>query len=297
MSLRSAFIAVIGRPNVGKSTLVNAIMGEKVSIVSPKAQTTRNKINAIYTEGDVQLVFVDTPGIHRHQTELGQTMNRAALSALSDVDVVCWVIDASKPFGRGDEAILTALEGLKQPVILVLNKFDEVGKGQMADLLNAWVSKYPFAHLIPVSALKGTQVPELIELLTTYTKESPHYYPQGMVSDRPESFFIAELVREQVLRYTNEEVPHSVAVVIDQYETKGENALSILASIIVERDSQKGIIIGAGGQMLKRITQSAVIEATKALQAKVDLRCFVKVEKDWRNRPHYLKEFGYTTKD
>ena len=297
MSLRSAYVAVIGRPNVGKSTLVNAIIGEKVSIVSPKAQTTRHKINAIYTSGELQLVFVDTPGIHRTQTELGASMNRAAHSALSDVDVVCFVVDASKPAGKGEENILETLKQVGKPVILVLNKFDEVGKPRMANLLNEWVTRYSFAHLIPVSALKGTQVKELLSIISGYAKVGPHYYPQGMVSDRSESFFLSELVREQVLIYTHEEVPHSVAVTIDQYEETTPTLLTIEASIIVERDSQKGIIIGEKGQMLKRITQSAIYQAEKALGAKVDLRCFVKVEKDWRNRPHYLKEFGFTSKD
>lgn len=297
MSLRSAFIAIIGRPNVGKSTLVNAIMGEKVSIVSPKAQTTRNKINAIYTEGEIQLVFVDTPGIHRHQNELGNVMNRTALGVLGDVDVVCWVIDAFKPFTKGDQAILEVIQKIKKPIILVLNKFDQLKNSQMANLLNEWNSKFEFAHLIPVSALKGTQVTALTDLLKTYAKDSPHYYPDDMVSDRPESFFITELVREQVLKFTNEEVPHSVAVVIEEYKPINERELDVHVAIIVERDSQKGIIIGAGGQMLKRITQSAIIEGEKALEVKLNLRCFVRVEKDWRNRSNYLKEFGYTGKE
>lgn len=297
MSTRSAYVAIIGRPNVGKSTLVNAIIGEKVSIVSPKAQTTRHKINAIYTDGELQLVFLDTPGIHRTQTELGASMNRAALSALSDVDVVCFVVDASKPYGKGEQNILETLKLINKPVILVLNKFDEVGKPFMANLLNHWVTQFQFAHLIPVSALKGTQVKELVKIIASYAKEGPHYFPQGMISDRSESFFLSELIREQVLIYTHEEVPHSVAVTIDSFEETSDTLVTVEASIIVERDSQKGIIIGEKGQMLKRITQSAIYNAEKALEVKVNLRCFVKVEKDWRNRSHYLKEFGFTSKE
>jgi len=290
---RSGFVAVIGRPNVGKSTLVNALVGRKVAIISPKPQTTRHRLRAVLTRPDAQIVFVDTPGIHKPRHRLGEIMVEAAEQALSDVDAVLFVMDAGKPPGPGDEAVLDRLKAVRAPVLLVLNKVDLVAKPRLLPLIDTMQHKYPFAEIVPVSALKGDNLERLVETLVRYLPEGPPYFPEDMVSDQPERIVLAELVREKVLRLTEQEVPHSVAVVVEEIAERPNGVTLVRAVIYVERDSQKAILIGEGGQMLKRIGRAAREEIEGQLGVKVFLELWVKVRPKWREDERYLREFGY----
>ncbi|MDD6466859.1 MAG: GTPase Era [Erysipelotrichaceae bacterium] len=292
MSFVSGFVAIIGRPNAGKSTLMNCILKQKIAIATPKAQTTRNNIRGILTEEDAQIIFVDTPGIHKPQHQLGEEMVKEAWSALSGVDVVYYLVDVTKEIGSGDEYILNQLEGKHLPVILVLNKIDLLTKEELILFLDQFQNRFDFKAIVPVSALKADNVDHLVEITKQYLTDTIQYYPEGQVCDYPEQFIMAEIIREKILLNTRDEIPHSVAIVIERIISKKTKTI-IQAMIMVERDSQKGIIIGKQGAMLKRIGTQARKELELIIGTKVYLELFVRVEKDWRNRKAKLLQLGY----
>lgn len=293
MSFKSGFIAIIGRPNAGKSTLLNALLEEKIAIISPKPQTTRNNIQGILTTEDAQYIFIDTPGIHKPKHELGKNMNKGAFSSMQDVDVIYMLKDASVPFGSGDEFLLDKLQNVEAPVFLILNKCDLLKPEQVFHLLEEWNARYDFAELIPLSALNGKNLTELLNTTKKYMSEGMQFYPEDMKSDRSDDFRIRELIREKVLYRTNEEVPHSIAVVIENKE-ESENKVYIQAVVIVERDSQKGILIGKQAKMIKSIKLAAQKDIKEMLGKKVELELYVRVEKHWRDRTSKLNQLGYS---
>lgn len=293
MSFKSGFISIVGRPNAGKSTLLNALLGEKIAIISPKPQTTRNTIQGILTQDDAQFIFIDTPGIHKPKHELGRTMNKGVYSALADVDVVYWIVDATKSFGSGDEFILEKIKQLDSPVFLILNKCDLLEKEKILKRLQEWSTRFSFAELIPISAMSKKNMDELLQTTKNYLSQGIAFYPEDMKSDRSIDFRIRECIREKVLLLTQEEIPHSVAVILENKEEK-ENSVFIQAVVIVERTSQKGILIGAQAQKIKAITLAAQKELKQLLQQKVDLELYVRVEKDWRNKTSKLNQLGYS---
>ncbi|MCL6452447.1 MAG: GTPase Era [Alicyclobacillus sp.] len=290
----SGFVALIGRPNVGKSTLLNALVGQKIAIMSNRPQTTRNQIRGVLTTDAAQMVFIDTPGIHRPRHRLGEFMVETAERTLREVDVIAWVCDATEPNDPGDQPILERLQRVETPVVCVINKVDAVAKPAVLVAMDALRQRYPFSEMVPVSAKEGTQVTVLREVLAQYLPEGPQYYPEGMVTDHPERFLIAETIREKVLHLTREEVPHSVMVDIEQLEEREPSGVLYAHAIIyTERDSQKGILIGKRGAMLKRVGQLARQELEALLGNKVYLELWVKVKKDWRNDPSALYRFGF----
>lgn len=293
MSYKSGFISIIGRPNAGKSTLLNAILQEKIAITSPKAQTTRNNISGILTTEDVQYIFVDTPGIHKPKHELGKTLNKNAYSALAEADVLYWINDITQPYGSGDEFLLEKIKASKLPCFLILNKIDLLSKEQWMKKLIEWQSRFDFTEIFPISALAYENIETLLMVTKKYLPEGPKYYPDDMISDHGEQFQISELIREKVLYKTQEEVPHSVAVVIEKKE-EFASSIDISAMIVVERASQKGILIGKQGAMIKAIRLSAQKELKAMLHKKVNLELFVRVENNWRNRTNKLQQFGYS---
>lgn len=292
MSYRSGFIAIIGRPNAGKSTLLNAILKEKIAITSDKPQTTRNNISGILTRADAQFIFVDTPGIHKPKHELGRTLNKNAYSAIAEADVNFWMVDATQSFGTGDEFILEKLKESRIPCFLLLNKIDLLEKKKILRLLSEWQERYPFTEIFPISALRQDNIEHLLEVTKTYLEEGPKLFPDDMKSDHGEQFQIAEIIREKVLYKTQEEVPHSVAVVIEKKE-ETESRVDLQALIIVERTSQKSILIGKQGAMIRGIRMSAQKELKEKFHKKVELELFVRVEKNWRNRMSKLQQLGY----
>lgn len=292
MTFKSGFISIIGRPNAGKSTLLNAIMQQKLAIISPKAQTTRNNIQGILTTEDSQIVFIDTPGIHKPQHELGRSLNKNAFVALSDVDLIFYMIDATQSFGGGDEFVLNNLKGREAPVFLLVNKTDLVAKDKLMNILIEWQSRYDFKEIFPISALTSDNVKELIETSKNYLTEGPKYFPDEMVCDHDENFLISELIREKILYKTEEEIPHSVAVVLEKKVEKKDTVI-INALVIVERPSQKGIMIGKQGSMIKAIGIDARKDLELILGKKVFLELYIRVEKDWRNKMSKLQQFGY----
>lgn len=294
---RSGFVAIIGRPNVGKSTFMNRILGEKVAIMSPKAQTTRNKINGIYTRPDAQIIFVDTPGIHKPQNELDQYMDDAALSTLKDVDAVLFMVSAEDEPGRGDEWIINALEKVNTPVYLIINKIDLVHPDDLLPLIDHYNKLRKFDEVFPISATMGNNVDELLNKLIETLPEGPQYYPDDEISDHPEYFVVGELIREKILELTNQEVPHAVAVVVERMKDHVGGKLQIEANIYVERPGQKGILIGKGGSMLKQIGIKSRLDIERLLGEKVNLKLWVKIQKNWRDNDAYLRALGYNKKD
>jgi GTP-binding protein Era len=292
-SYKSGFVALVGRTNVGKSTLMNQLIGTKVAIMSDKAQTTRHKIHSVLTKENAQVVFLDTPGIHKPRHKLGEHLVDIALGTLKEVDIVLFLTEANSRPGSGDEYILKQMQGLKTPVFLVLNKIDLIKKEELFKVIEQYQNLYPFAEIIPVSALKGENTDRLVEVLINSLPEGPQYYPAGVVTDRPETFIMSELIREKVLHLTSEEIPHSVTVVIDNIEERPNDVVAVQAVIYTERDSQKGILIGKGGSMLKQIGKQSREEIERLLGSKVYLELWVRVKKDWRNRIDQLKNFGY----
>lgn len=294
---KSGFVSIIGRPNVGKSTLLNQILKEKIAIVSPKAQTTRNKIQGIYTTNDEQIIFIDTPGIHKSKNELGNVMNEFAMSSLAGIDAVIYLIDATTKIGTGDEFIIEALKKVKIPVFLVANKVDLIKDTALViENVDSYKEKYPFKGGITISAANNFNVDKLISMIVDVLPNGPMYYPEDQLLDQPERFVVSEIIREKVLLNTDEEVPHSVAITIERFkETK--DIIEIFATIVVERTSQKKIIIGKNGSMIKKIGTSARLDINKLLGCKVHLDLFVKVEENWRNKKFHLKEFGYVNDD
>lgn len=293
---KSGFVTIVGRPNVGKSTLLNYIMGEKLSIVSNKPQTTRNNIQTILTGEDYQIVFVDTPGIHKPKHKLGEYMVNAAKESTNDVDLVLFLTNPDEEIGKGDKFILETLRGKKCPVYLVLNKIDESTQERVAKSLEMYSKEFDFAEIIPIAAIKGKNVDRLIELMKKAMPEGPKYYPDDMITDVQEKFVVSEIIREKALRTLRDEVPHGIAVDIIQMKQNEIGTYHIEVDLICEKDSHKGIIIGKNGQTLKRIGETSRYELEKFLRAKVNVKIWVKVRKEWRDNQNLLKELGYKTK-
>ncbi len=290
---RSGFVSIIGRPNAGKSTLLNKLVGQKIAIMSDKPQTTRNRLQGVWTTDRAQAVFIDTPGIHKPQHKLGEYMVKTALSALSHMDIILYVVDVSVPWGGGEEYIVSMINKVDTPVFFVANKLDLVHPEQLAQFLARVQEKHDFSQWIPISSVTGENLQRLRELIMQHLPPGPQYYPAGMVTDQPERFIIAELIREKVLHLTREEIPHSIAVVVEEVKKRSENMVYIGASIYVERDSQKGIIIGERGQMLKDIGKLAREDIQALLGSKIFLDLWVKVKKAWRRSTVMLRNFGY----
>ena len=290
---KSGFVAIVGRPNVGKSTLLNRVVGQKIAIMSDKAQTTRNKIQGVYTTDDAQLIFIDTPGIHKPKHRLGDFMVETAYSALREVDVTLFMISADQKRGKGDDFIIERLRQSQTPVFLVINKIDKVHPDALLAIIEDYSSQMDFAEIVPISATEGNNFETLMKLLIDEMPEGPQYFPEDQITDHPEYFIVSELVREKVLLLTRDEVPHSVAVVVDSMKRDHNDKVHIQATIIVERDSQKGIIIGKGGKMLKQIGTKARLDIEHLLDDKVFLELWVKVQKDWRDKQTFLTDYGY----
>ncbi|WP_442603719.1 GTPase Era [Paenibacillus sp. KN14-4R] len=290
---KSGFVSIIGRPNVGKSTLMNQAIGQKIAIMSDKPQTTRNKIHGVYTTDQSQIVFLDTPGIHKPTSKLGDYMMKTAHSTLNEVDAVLFLVDVVEGYGGGDRYIIEQLKNVKTPVLLLLNKIDMVQPEELLPIITKYKDMYPFAEIIPVSALNGNNVTTMLEQITKYLPEGPQYYPADQVTDHPEQFVCAELIREKILHVTREEIPHSIAVGIEDMKVEPNGLVRISAVIYVERDSQKGIIIGKRGALLKEVGQKARIDIETLLGSKVFLELWVKVKKDWRNQERVLKDLGF----
>lgn len=290
---KSGFIAVIGRPNVGKSTLINSLIGQKIAIMSDKPQTTRNRIMCILTQPEAQIVFLDTPGVQKPLHKLGEYMAQAVTNTLKEVDAILFVIDATEKFGAGERFIIEHLRATKQPVILVVNKIDRITPDDILPILAFYAEQYDFAGVVPVSAKEKLKLEELLDEVKKYLPEGPEYYPGDMVTDQPERLIAAEMVREKVLELTRDEVPHAVAVDVDEMATRPKGDVYIRATIYVERDSQKGILIGCHGSMLREIGKRARQDIEMLLGAKVYLDLWVKVRRDWRNRDAVLKSLGF----
>ncbi|MBU3572409.1 GTPase Era [Priestia aryabhattai] len=290
---KSGFVSIIGRPNVGKSTFLNRVIGQKIAIMSDKPQTTRNKIQGVYTEDQAQIVFIDTPGIHKPKHKLGDFMMKVAQNTLKEVDLILFMINATEGLGRGDEFIIERLKDTKTPVFLVINKIDEIHPDELFSIITNYKDLYPFAEIVPISALQGNNVERLLDQIKQRLPEGPQYYPADQVTDHPERFIITELIREKVLHGTREEIPHSIAVVMDSMQRRDNGAVYVGATIIVERDSQKGIVIGKQGKMLKEVGRKARADIEALLGSKVFLELWVKVQKDWRNRASHLRDFGF----
>ena len=294
---KSGVVAIVGRPNVGKSTFMNYVLGQKIAIMSDKAQTTRNKIQGVYTKDDAQIVFLDTPGIHKPKHELGEFMVKSAYSALKEVDAVLFMVNVSEKRGPGDDFIIEKLKGIKTPIFLVLNKIDLVTPEVLLERVESYKDALDFAGVFPISVLQGNNVNELMEGLINALPEGPQYYPADQITDHPEYFVVSELIREKILQLTQEEIPHSVAVTVDKMQKDEFDKVHVYANIIVERKSQKGIIIGKGGRLLKEIGTRARRDIQQLLGNKVYLELWVKVEKDWRKRKSNLQEYGYRDTD
>jgi GTP-binding protein Era len=290
---KSGYVTIVGRPNVGKSTLLNYIMGEKLSIVSNKPQTTRNNIQTILTGDDFQMVFVDTPGIHKPKHKLGEFMVNSAKESTKDVDLVLFLTNPDEEIGRGDKFILETLKDKKCPIFLVLNKVDESTQDRVAKSLEMYSNEFNFAEIVPISAIKGKNVDALLELMKKTMPEGPKYYPDDMITDVQEKFVISEIIREKALRTLRDEVPHGIAVDIIQMKQNDIGTYHIEVDLICEKDSHKGIIIGKNGQTLKRIGETARYELEKFLRSKVNVKIWVKVRKEWRDNQNLLRELGY----
>lgn len=290
---RSGFVTIIGRPNVGKSTLTNQIIGEKVSIISDKIQTTRHTIHGVYTDDEAQIIFIDTPGIHKPKHRLGDYMVEVSVQSIHDVDIILFMINAKEGYGKGDEFILEKLNKIDKPIFLIINKVDLIHPDNLFPLIDQYKDKCDFEEIIPVSALNGNNVSKLVELIKEKLPFGPKYYSDDQLTNRSERFMISELIREKVLHHTQEEVPHSINVIVESLEERNENTVYIQAVIITERSSQKGIIIGKQGRMLKTIGKEARIDIEQMLDKKVFLDLWVKVQKDWRNKQSLLSEYGF----
>lgn len=291
--MKSGFVSLIGRPNVGKSTLINNLVGSKIAITSDKAQTTRNVIQGIYNEDDIQIVFVDTPGIHKPSNKLGQILNKGAYFSIDDVDIVCFLIDAKAGLGRGDKYILERLKKIDKPVILVINKIDGLSKDEIFLKINEYKDLYEFADIVPISALKGNNTKELIKVIKNYLPDGVKYFDDDMITNKSLRFMVSEIVREKILWLTKEEVPHSVTCMVEKMvKDKDKNIINVI--VIVDRDSLKKIIIGKNGQMIKKIGTLAREDIESLLNTKVYLELFVKTIKNWRDKEKFLSELDFT---
>ena len=298
-NVKSGFVTLIGRPNVGKSTLMNRMIGQKIAITSNKPQTTRNRIQTVHTDERGQIVFVDTPGIHKAKNKLGEYMVGAAEKTIGEVDVVCWLVEPTTYIGAGEQHIIERLKKVKAPIILVINKVDTIKKEEILPVIDCYRKELDFQEIIPVSARSGANIDELIDTIYKYLPYGPMFYDEDTITDQPMRQIVAELIREKALHALNEEIPHGIAVVIDSMkERKSQKGIitDIQATIICERDSHKGIIIGKGGEMLKKIGANARYEIEKQLDTKVNLQLWVKVKKEWRDSDVLIKNFGYDKK-
>lgn len=293
---KSGFAALIGRPNVGKSTLMNCLIGQKIAITSNKPQTTRNRIQTVYTSREGQIVFVDTPGIHKAKNRLGDYMVNVASRSLKEVDVILWLVEPSNFIGAGERHIIEQLKKISTPVILVINKIDKVKREELLQFIDTYRKELNFAEIVPVSALKGENTDELIKCIMDYLPYGPAFYEEDVITDQPERQIVAELIREKALYCLEEEIPHGIAVTIERMKRRGR-IVDIDATIICEKDSHKGIIIGKQGSMLKKIGTSARKDIEEMLECKTNLQLWVKVKKDWRDSDFLLKNFGYNPKD
>lgn len=297
-NFKSGFVAIIGRPNVGKSTLMNHLIGQKIAITSKKPQTTRNKIQTVYTCEDGQIIFLDTPGIHKAKNKLGEYMVNVAEQTLKDVDVILWLVEPTTYIGAGEKHIAEQLQKTSLPVILVINKVDTVKKEDILQVIDNYRKLYDFAEIIPASALRGQNTKDIVNSLFKYMPYGPMFYDEDTVTDQPQRQIVAEIIREKALHALDEEIPHGIAVTIEKMrERKGQHIVDIEATIICERDSHKGIIIGKQGSMLKKIGSNARFEIEKLLEEKVNLKIWVKVKKDWRDSDTLMKNFGYNKKE
>ncbi|SMO50183.1 GTPase Era [Melghirimyces algeriensis] len=296
-AFKSGFVALIGRPNVGKSTLLNYVLGQKVAIMSDKPQTTRNKIRGVYTTDTEQVIFLDTPGIHKPKSRLGDWMVKTAREALEEVDLVLFLVDADEGIGAGDRYIIKRLKEVRTPVFLVVNKIDRVHPDALLPLIDTYRKEFSFKEVVPISALHGNNTSTLLQLIVEELPEGPAYYPSEYVTDHPERFIVGELIREKVLHLTREEVPHSVAVVVEEMTPEEENRIFVRATILTERSSQKGILIGKQGSMLKEVGKRARKEIQRLLGSPVYLDLWVKVKRDWRNEEYMLRQLGYRQED
>ncbi len=289
--MKSGFIAIVGRPNAGKSTLLNSIMNQKLAIISSKPQTTRNNIQGILSDEDSQMIFIDTPGIHKPHHELGRTLNKSAYASLQDVDVIYYMVDASVPFGHGEEFVLNQIKGKSENIFLILNKAELLSRDKVMQLILQWQKRYDFKEIFPLSALERRNVDELIKTTKKYLSEGPMYFDSDTICDHDQNFLISELIREKIIYRTQEEIPHSVAVVIENRE-ETENKIYIQAMVIVERASQKGILIGKQGKMISSIRLDAQKELRFILGKRVELELYVRVEENWRNKESKIHQFG-----
>lgn len=297
-NFKSGFVAIIGRPNVGKSTLMNHLIGQKIAITSKKPQTTRNKIQTVYTCEDGQIIFLDTPGIHKAKNKLGEYMVNVAEQTLKDVDVILWLVEPTTYIGAGEKHIAEQLQKTSLPVILVINKVDTVKKEDILQVIDNYRKLYDFAEIIPASALRGQNTKDIVNSLFKYMLYGPMFYDEDTVTDQPQRQIVAEIIREKALHALDEEIPHGIAVTIEKMrERKGQHIVDIEATIICERDSHKGIIIGKQGSMLKKIGSNARFEIEKMLEERVNLKIWVKVKKDWRDSDTLMKNFGYNKKE
>lgn len=297
-NFKSGFVAIIGRPNVGKSTLMNHLIGQKIAITSKKPQTTRNKIQTVYTCEDGQIIFLDTPGIHKAKNKLGEYMVNVAEQTLKDVDVILWLVEPTTYIGAGEKHIAEQLQKTSLPVILVINKVDTVKKEDILQVIDNYRKLYDFAEIIPASALRGQNTKDIVNSLFKYMPYGPMFYDEDTVTDQTQRQIVAEIIREKALHALDEEIPHGIAVTIEKMrERKGQHIVDIEATIICERDSHKGIIIGKQGSMLKKIGSNARFEIEKMLEERVNLKIWVKVKKDWRDSDTLMKNFGYNKKE
>ena len=290
---KSGFVAVVGRPNVGKSTLINALIDDKIVIVSDKAQTTRNRIVCVYTDEKKQIVFMDTPGIHKPKHKLGEFMVDQAVDSLREVEAVLFVVAANEKRGPGDNFVIDQLRKVNVPVFLIVNKIDTMEKQDLLEAIVSYENSYPFEAVVPISAKEKDNIEEVVNLLEKHLPEGPKYFPDDMITDQPERLIISDIVREKILLQTHDEIPHAIAVDVDEMKTREDGTTYVRATIYVERDSQKGIIIGKQGAMLKTIGRQARGDVERLLATKVFLDLWVKVKKDWRNKSGMLSELGY----
>lgn len=290
---KSGFISIIGRPNVGKSTFMNKVLGQKVAIMSDKPQTTRNKIQGVLTTETSQMIFIDTPGIHKPKHQLGEHMMKVARNTLRETEAILFLVNVAEELGRGDEYIIDMLKHTETPIILVLNKIDLVHPDKLIEQIEVYKDKLPFADVVPISALQGNNVDRLLEVIEGYLPEGPMYYPEDRITDHPEHFIVGELIREKALHLTSQEIPHAIGVEVERMKADDRGTVNVSAVIYVERDSQKGMVIGKNGKMLKEIGKMARIDIENLLGSRVYLELWVKVQKDWRNKSQFIRSLGY----
>ena len=291
---KSGFVSIIGRPNVGKSTFMNKVLGQKVAIMSDKPQTTRNKIQGVYTKDKAQMIFIYTPGIHKPKHQLGEHMMKVARNTLRETEVILFIINAAEEIGRGDEFIIDMLKNTKTPIILVLNKIDLIHPDELIKQIEVYKDKLEFSDVVPISALQGNNIDRLLSVIESHLPEGPMYYPEDRITDHPEHFIVSELIREKALHKLSQELPHAIGVEVLKMKGDDEGGkVKVEALIYVERESQKGMVIGKGGKMLKEIGREARKDIENLLGSKVYLELWVKVQKDWRNKPTFIRSLGY----